>query len=242
MRKSFISLCLMALCFIIMASTAGAVATCGVAPLGTGNVLTIGTCTIGGLTFSNLQVINASSGVGTAEVDLTTATLNAGVVDLNFNPNLGTGTIGGTINDLHFAFTVAGVVTGDGITNSGTGSAIQEQACNVATGLGGGCPSPGNLLWNTVSLDGQTGSCIGNVASGTDVTNGPCQFGSLAQAAGPVQQWIFKDIGISNPATSHLSSFDETFGGATSVPEPMTLTLMGMGLLGVGFLGRRLKK
>ncbi|HWZ33995.1 MAG TPA: PEP-CTERM sorting domain-containing protein [Bryobacteraceae bacterium] len=233
MKKGFASIFLVALCALMMTSLASATPTC--ASLISINVINInaqGGCTAFGLTFNNFAVLNASGGTGVAEIDLVNVSLLGGNdVDLNFNPNLGVGTIGGTITDLHLAFTVSGGLIGADLNVGGNGAGISEEMCNVFQGINGGCLLA-NQVWNTVGISGQAGTCLGNTASGTTTTT-VCHFDG-----GVSQGWVFKDISINSVTGSHLTSFDESF----IIPEPMTLSLMGAGLLGIGLLGRRLRK
>jgi hypothetical protein len=230
MKKGFASIFLVALCALMMTSLASATPTC--ASLVTVNVVTIsGGCTAFGLTFSNFTVLNASAGTGTAEIDLTGVSQIGNDIDLNFNPNLGTGTIGGSITDLHFSFSVSGFMIGADQAVGGVNASINETLCSTLTGNSFGVCGA-TTLWNVTGVSGQTGTCFGNTSSGT-ATTGACNFGT-----GVNQAMVFKDISIGSPTSSHLTSFDETF----IVPEPMTLSLMGAGLLGIGLLGRRLRK
>jgi hypothetical protein len=239
MKKNVLGAMLVVL--FLMAGSASAIpVTCSSLVTASGiNVLAIGSCSEGNYVFSNFAVSNASAGVGTAEIDLTQggATFLGGVASLNFNPNLGFGTTGGTITDLHFSFTVTalvGLITGAGLDNSSSiNSSINEINCLTSSSTAG---CQGTQVWNTDALSGQTTSCTGNTASITGgpggVAGNPCAYG-----AGQSTVYVFKDISIGDPSTSHNTSFTETF-----VPEPMTLSLMGLGLLGVGILGRRIRK
>jgi hypothetical protein len=208
------SLIIMALLSMLAVTGNAAVVPCATA---TGNVLNItGGCTIGGLVFGTFQVLNVGS-----------------EVDLNFNPNLGAGTEGGTITDLHFSSTVSGFFHGADLLNGGLGASIQETVCNAVTDGRFGCASPSNVLWNVLARDSHAGFCSDNTASGSATTT-VCNFGANL-ASGAVQAWVFKDISISNPATSHLTSFDETY----LIPEPISMLLLGAGLAALGLLGRR---
>jgi hypothetical protein len=213
------------------------------------NVLSLnagGGCTFGGLTFHDFLVSNASGGFGTAEVDLTNATLTTinGIqeVDLNFNPNLGTGTTGGTITDLHFAFQITGKFNVADLVNGGTNASIQEVICNLATGVDGGCLNQ-NQIFNSIALGGQNSFCLNNGPASGSAFTAACALGAnngSNEAIGATQAWVFKDISIGDPSTSHLTSFDQTFA---PVPEPTVAWLLGSGLVGLGIFGRRrLKK
>ncbi len=71
------------------------------------------------------------------------------------------------------------------------------------------------------------GSCLGSVigSSGGSITGGNHTTITIGASS---QDWIVKDIG------SGGSEFSQSI-----IPEPMTLTLLGAGLLGLGALGRR---
>jgi hypothetical protein len=208
------------------------------------NINTGGGCTIGSLLFNNFQVqVAGISGDGpptTPQITLTNATLGstafpslgASDIDLNFNPNLG-GNTGGNITDLHFAFTVTGGFIGADLVNGGTGASIQEIICNSETGINGGC-NIDHQIFATVTNDGQDSLCVGTEKSGNGNLT-VCNVSPATEATGAIQAWVFKDISIGNTATSHLTSFDETF----VTPEPTTFILFGAGLLGLGLLRRK---
>lgn len=246
MKKNFTGGGFLALCFLLVASVATATPTCSslvtlnpvdVAP--GGNQLNSITCTEGAYLFSNFAY-TVASGSGNPEIDISRngVTTNGTEVDINFNPNLA---FPSPIGDLHFIFKVSCVFTGSNcltgasLHNAGLLSSIQEANCSGPENLDGVCS--GTVLWNTGDNDLQSSFCQGNTSGGTGVST-ICAFGS-----GVDSMWVFKDISVS-VGPGHLTSF--TFAGecvtCVSAPEPVTMSLMGIGLLGIGLLGHRLRK
>jgi len=81
-----------------------------------------------------------------------------------------------------------------------------------------------------------SGKCAGNMlAFLTAFGTGPATSAIFA-TADPI--WIFKDI---NANGSSISEVNQVYTSST-VPEPMTLSMMGVGLLGLGLISRRRKK
>jgi len=177
-----------------------------------GNTVGSLTYTCGGLTFSNFFATDAGGvPIGTT-VFLSSATFDSttGIVLLNFNPSL---TLG-TAEDLHFSFTVTGAITAVDLTVFGSNSSISETICgSPIVPVNTGC-SPA-LVPTINRLSGQS-----EVTSNT--------FSSSLTT-------IFKDI--NKGADGDLTSFNQSFH--TAVPEPMTLSMMGVGLLGLGLMRRR---
>jgi hypothetical protein len=237
MKKNLMKLGLLAFCFAMMAGMGFATA-CIDPSFEVGiNVTAInaaGGCTFQGLTFNNFAVINASAGVGTAEVDVVAGGITAvgGTLTFNFQPNLGLGTSGGTISDLHFFYTITGNVNGLSMFTGGNGGSVNEIDCKVTQDINGLCPLV-SQVWNTTDVSGTGSTCVGN--TGTGPGSASCALG----LTGTTNLWVFKDISITDPTVSHLTNFTEGF---TTTPEPMTLTLMGAGLLGIGMLRRRFQK
>jgi hypothetical protein len=187
-------------------------------------------CAVNGLIFSNFQV-SVAGGSGAPEVDLVSVTISGAQVLLNFNPNMGSGNAN-NITDLHFSFNVGGGMIGASVSESGTGSGIGE--CIGSGGDNNGCTGTTYFSWSIGDNSGAT--CVGNATTntfGTTVGGTPaCNFGT-----GVTGGHVFKDIQISS-TLAHLTSFTEGF----ITPEPMTMSLMGIGLLGLGLAGRRLRK
>ncbi|GEM_PF-1365418 len=240
MRKNWMGAAVIALS--VMAASASAAPTCASLVVSSAvSVVTInglGGCTVGNYLFNNFAVTNASPGTGSAEIDLTQGgvAVVGSEIFLNFNPNLGAGTTGGTITDLHFTFNVSGgLLNGADLDNSTSiNSSINELNCSGGVNvIGNSASCAGSTLWNTLALSGQSTTCFGNVAGGNGTSN-PCAYGT--GTATPV--FVFKDISIGDPSSSHNTSFTESF----LTPEPMTFSLMGIGLLGLGIVGRRIRK
>jgi hypothetical protein len=234
MKKNICSVGLIALAFVMVASLANATTACDTYGLPVdvnpgGNSTSIA-CSEGGLTFSNFQY-QLASGSGIPEIDLVSASFSGGQVLLNFNPNMA---FPSKVGDIHFTFDVTGFVTGTYQQNAGFESSIQETTCTGTEGLGGVCAG-GSTLWNTNDNDGQYSSCYGDSPGGTGATT-TCAYGS-----GITNISVFKDISVS-VGSGHLTSFTEGFNTPGGVPEPVTMSLMGIGLLGIGLLGRRIRK
>ena len=172
----------------------------------------------GGLSFSNFNAVDAGNAAG-LPLNLVSATFdtNTGIVLLSFNPNLQS--LG---QDFWLYFQVTGGVNQLDLTNGGTlNTSIQETACSTAIDTNGNICTGGsaNLLGNTPL-----------VAGGQQAT----VFSSVFPVTSPI--YIFKDISTGHEGDTHMTSFSQSFH---VIPEPMTLSMMGIGLLGLGLMRRR---
>ena len=231
MRKNGLSLCLVTLCFLLASSVASAsIADCNT--LGTVNVLTIGSCTatLNGntYTFSNFNDYvasgNSSSWTGLNMLGYTTS---GDEIIMSFNPNQ----TGGGVTDVHLQYEVTGpdIVGGDlALAPADAGASISEENCTS------------NPSVNQTTLDGTNCATSPNplLLLSVSTITGPTSVPQTNFAAGAQSNvWVWKDILIT--AIGHDSSFNESLA---ATPEPMTLSVVGIGLLGIGLLGRRVRR
>jgi hypothetical protein len=223
MKKNFLGALLVTLSVGVISSVASA-APVSCDPL-VANVTTLGSagCIVNGsnLIFSNFGV-SATGGLSTATVGLSdlagTGTFGS-EVNLGFQLTLGFANVADPTGDLLLTYEVTGGISGVDINIAGTPVAapyqitVTETVCSQAF-VAGACP--------TIDL-------LGSYA--VTSTNGSDAIGNITFAySTPV--FIKKDISFNGAITSE-------FDNSQLVPEPMTLSLMGIGLLGLGVFGRR---
>ena len=177
----------------------------------TTNVTTLGTlvCAGSGESFSNFTVTST----GSATVGLSAMTFDAatGIVLIQFNPFPVT-----VPQDITLGYLITGPINGIDFNVLGTplsGITFSEIACSTHLCAGG-----------------QNNVVYGNISNA-----GPVQTNS-ASFATQTSVWIKKDINF-NSGISVLTDFTDS--SHVPVPEPMTLSMMGLGLLGLGLVRRR---
>ncbi len=184
-----------------------------------------------GVVFSNfvVSVIGASSVTVGIAGDAYNAT--TGDLTLDFQWSLGVESVLDTA-DIEISYTVTGGTSGiDDVFQAepdgpGGNVTVSELACSTPfAGVGTGTACPGITLGSYSSSS--TGQSIADQASFTQGVVSPV--------------YIKKDIELEDATMSEFTNSNMTFAPST-VPEPMTFSLIGAGLLGLGFMGRRLKR
>ncbi len=209
----------------LSSSTASAATACSALMLPanvTTTVLATSTgCDAGGLNFSNFSVSAnpATMNVLLANVDVTSSSVNLGFQIGGFAFSLPT-----SAPDLRLSYEVKGTTTGvDNLFGGSPGTSLLEIVCD-SKGIASG----------TSCVDTPLGFIL----------NSGLQHGSLTFATPQTNIWIIKDITVqSNFTGTAVEVSDFTNSHATStIPEPMTLSMMGAGLLGLSLMSRRRKK
>jgi len=221
------------------------IALCGFAgnamatPMGT---LNIANCSGGGVDVTATTITwlpSAGSGVGCIDTGLGTnlsytggGHLGAGVAGTIQNLTLGGGAV-----DMFMTFTSTPL---DFVLNGlGPGSST---ICSGAIGLNQTCSAVAGSPFVLTNLGANTGVSLTafGVANDGSVGNSTWTGAFTTQISGVTLTQVLATLSAGGTIEStHSASFTVT---SATVPEPATLSMMGLGLLGLGVIGRRKRK
>lgn len=182
------------------------------------------TCSLGGFSFGDFQV----SGDPGAVVDITGATMDAdGTVHLDFNPNISV-SADSVAENVDLIFTVTGGVDQIDLGVGGINAKISESVCDAAFNADDTC----------------TGNQLASITAFSTPPGPSTAISQFFDTTSPL--YVSKKIDVAPGGNGgSLNSFTQSFhpgGDPSSVPEPSSLSLLGLGLIGLSFVGRRLKK
>lgn len=177
----------------------------------------------GPLIFDNFQVLNVSGGAsGRFDINVVTFDDVTGQVIINGNPNLG--------SNQHFDlfFRVRGGIDSIDLSVGGTNGTVTERACLNPIPTGGPLANLCTNAAGTMSVPplGQVTVHSGDVGQ---------PFVAPFVITTPV--YIFKDIATG--VGGGMSTMNQSFH---SVPEPVSMLLLGSGLLAFGIIRKRRRK
>ncbi len=183
------------------------------------NLGMIGSCAFGPLLFDNFKITGVTN-VANPLVTLGAISAPSGGVLLEMSPNFAF--TAGLLQDLWLSYRVTasrGSITGVELANGGTSkSAIFERLCSSGLTAGGVCA--GGRAVELAELRAAGGETDSETFSPQTAI------------------WVFTDILA--PSGEGISAFAQRYsvGSGSAVPEPVTLILIGSGLLALGIIRR----